>query len=89
MEQLKYLHKEYEKEIQYYREQTQTLQREKDALRAKLENFNAKSSSIEQHIKALDPRSFLQETGDTIHKVNEDVERLEIEKRKLKVRGQG
>ena len=48
IDQLKKLLKEYEKEIQFYREESATLRKEKDRMRAQMENFVMKNSSIEE-----------------------------------------
>ncbi len=83
VEQLKNLLKEYEKEIQFYREQTQVLQRDKDSLRAGLENFVQKNSSLggSQTRSLNESDSYAGQRGNS-----EEMERLEIERKKLKVK---
>lgn len=84
VDQLKNLLKEYEKEVQFYRDQTQVLQKDKDNLRAGLENFISKNNSLVKNENSL-----LNESSERIGTKSvgaEEYERLEIEKKKLKVR---
>lgn len=79
---LKQLMQESEQELEFYKHETEILRKDKDNLRTELEEYVRRNSTIEQSLRQEKAQEF---DSVKIAKIMDEVEKIEIEKKTLKV----